>query len=241
MLRRGEVELAPHFAPKARRVIFLFQSGGPSQQDLFDYKPLLNERHGEELPESIRRGQRLTTMSSNQSTFPLARSIFKFAQHGGSGAWVSELLPNTAKIVDRLCIVRSLHTDAINHDPAITFFQTGSQLAGRPSIGAWLSHGLGRENDDLPAFVVLLTKNKGGQPLYARLWGNGFLPSRHQGVQLRPGADPVLYLNNPPGVTREGRRRMLDRLAELHRLQEQRTGDPAVAERIEQYEMAFRM
>jgi hypothetical protein len=237
----GATDRRRDHAPRARRLIFLFQSGGPSQLDLFDYKPLLNRRNGEELPDSVRRGQRLTTMSANQSTFPLAGSAFRFAQHGASGAWVSELLPHTAKIVDELCFVRSLHTEAINHDPAITFFQTGSQRAGRPSLGAWLSWALGRENDDLPAFCVLITRDKGGQPLYARLWGSGFLPSAHQGVQLRAGADPVLFLNDPPGVSRAARARLLARLHELHRLQLERTADPDIEERIARYELAFRM
>src|SRR3989442_523214 len=185
--------------------------------DLFDYKPVLNQMNGQELPASVRMGQRLTTISAFQSSLPIAGSLFKFKQHGRSGAWVSDLLPYTARIVDDLCLVRSMHTEAINHDPAITFFQTGSQQAGRPSMGAWLSYGLGSMNDNLPTFVVLISKNAtSDQPLYARLWGNGFLPSVHQGVQFRAGKDPVLYLNNPPGVTAESRRRMLDRLAELH-------------------------
>jgi uncharacterized protein (DUF1501 family) len=230
-----------HFQPRARRVIYLFMSGGPSQLDLFDYKPRLNDENGQELPDSVRRGQRLTGMSGNQASLPLAGSIFKFAQHGQEGVWVSELLPHTAQLVDQLCIVRSMHTEAINHDPAITFFQTGSQIAGRPSIGAWLSYGLGSANEDLPAFCVLVTKDKGGQPLYARLWGSGFLPTVHQGVQFRPGNSPVLYLENPPGVSSASRRNMLDRLNELHALQHAQTADPAVQARIEQYEMAFRM
>jgi hypothetical protein len=240
LLGAGRERLRNH-APRAKRLIFLFQSGGPSQLDLLDYKPLLNERHGQELPDSVRAGQRLTTMSSNQSTFPLAGSVFRFAQHGECGAWVSELLPHTAAIVDRLCIIRSLYTEAINHDPAITFFQTGSQRAGRPSLGAWLSWALGSENGDLPAFCVLITRDKGGQPLYARLWGSGFLPSAHQGVQLRAGADPVLFLSDPPGVSRAARERMLARLAELHRLQHERIGDPDIEARIARYELAFRM
>jgi hypothetical protein len=227
--------------PKARRVIYLFMSGGPSQLDLFDYKPLLNEKNGQELPDSVRQGQRLTGMSANQATLPLAGSIFKFQRQGQSGAWVSDLLPHTTKVVDELCLVKSMYTEAINHDPAITFFQTGSQVAGRPSMGAWLSYGLGSTNDNLPAFCVLVTKDKGGQPLYARLWGSGFLPSRHQGVQFRPGKDPVLYLNNPPGVSSQSRRSMLDRLRELHEIEYERTLDPAIRSRIAQYEMAFRM
>ena len=186
----GGILGAPHFAPKAKRIIYLFQSGGPAQQDLFDYKPKLNEEHGEQLPASIRAGQRLTGMSANQSSIPLAGSPFSFAQHGESGGWFSDLLPHTANIADDLCVVRSLFTEAINHDPAITFFQTGSQIAGRPSMGSWINYGLGSTNDNLPSFIVLVTKNKGGQPLYARLWGSGFLDSRHQGVQLRAGLSP---------------------------------------------------
>jgi hypothetical protein len=232
---------APHFKAKARRVVFLFQSGGPSQIDLFDYKPVLNQMNGKELPESVRMGQRLTGMSAHQSSLPLAGSIFQFKQHGKSGAWMSELLPHTAKIADELCLVKSLHTEAINHDPAITFFQTGSQQAGRPSMGSWLSYGLGSENQDLPAFCVLISQASRGQPLYSRLWGNGFLPSLHQGVQFRSGKDPVLYLNNPAGISEESRRKMLDRLAELHHLQYQDLGDPEINARVAQYEMAYRM
>ena len=232
----------PHFAPKAKRVIYLFMSGGPSQMDLFDYKPLLNQMNGQPLPDSVRQGQRLTGMSSNQASLPLAGSIFKFAQHGKSQAWVSDLLPNTARVADDLCFIKSMYTEAINHDPAITFFQTGSQLAGRPSIGSWLSYGLGSANENLPAFVVLISRNAtSDQPLYSRLWGNGFLPSTHQGVQFRAGKDPVLYLNNPPGVTAEGRRQMLDRLAELNHAQFEDTGDPELNARVAQYEMAYRM
>jgi hypothetical protein len=216
-------------------------SGGPSQMDLFDYKPLLNEKHGEELPDSVRQGQRLTGMSANQAALPLAGSVFQFQQHGQSGAWISELLPHTAKLADELCFLKSMHTEAINHDPAITFFQTGSQIAGRPSIGAWLSYGLGSANENLPAFCVLVTKDKGGQPLYERLWGSGFLPATHQGIQFRAGRDAVLYLSNPDGISAASRRRMLDRLRELHQLQYDRTLDAGVSARIEQYEMAFRM
>jgi uncharacterized protein (DUF1501 family) len=227
--------------PKAKRVIYLFMSGGPSQMDLFDYKPMLSEMNGQELPDSVRRGQRLTGMSGNQSTLPLAGSIFKFQQHGQSGAWLSELLPHTARCADDICFIKTMHTEAINHDPAITFFQTGSQIAGRPSIGSWLSYGLGSANENLPAFCVLVTKDKNGQPLYARLWGSGFLASGHQGVQFRPGRDPVLYLNNPPGISQASRRQMLDHLQQLHQLEFERTLDPAVEERIDQYEMAYRM
>jgi hypothetical protein len=231
----------PHHSPKAKRVIYLFQSGGPSQLETFDYKPLLNKMQGQQLPDSVRRGQRLTGMSGNQASLPLAGSIFKFAQHGKSGAWISELLPQTARIVDELAIVRSMYTEAINHDPAITFLQTGQQIAGRPSIGAWLSYGLGSDNDNLPAFVVLITRGKADQPLYSRLWGTGFLPSRYQGVQFRSGKDPVLYLNNPAGVDAVSRRNMLDRLRELHELELANTGDAELNTRIGQYEMAFRM
>jgi hypothetical protein len=231
----------PHHAPKAKRVIYLFMSGGPSQLDLFDHKPILNKMNGEDLPESVRMGQRLTGMSANQAKLPMAGSIFKFDRHGQSGAQISEILPHTARIADDLCIIRSLHTDAINHDPAITFLQTGSQLAGRPSMGSWLSYGLGSENDNLPAFCVLITRNKGGQPLYSRLWGNGFLPSIHQGVQFRAGKDPVLYLENPTGVTQQQRRQMLDRLRALNEIQMEKEKDPEIATRIAQYEMAYRM
>jgi hypothetical protein len=232
---------SPHVAPKAKRVIYLFMSGGPSQHDLFDHKPLLNKMNGQDLPASVRMGQRLTGMSAYQATLPMAGSHFKFARHGKSGAWVSELLPHTAKMVDELCFVKSLHTEAINHDPAITFFQTGSQLAGRPSMGSWLSYGLGSANENLPAFVVLISKDRIDQPLYARLWGNGFLPSIHQGVRFHSGKDPVLYLQNPPGVSDASRRRMLDRLAELHRIQFEDLGDPEINARVAQYEMAYRM
>jgi hypothetical protein len=231
----------PHFAPRAKRIIYLFMAGGPSQHDLFDHKPLLNERNGQDLPASVRMGQRLTGMSGNQATLPLAGSIFKFANHGKCGAPVSELMPWTAKMVDELCFIKSLNTEAINHDPAITFFQTGHQLAGRPSMGAWLSYGLGSVNQNLPGFVVLISKDRIDQPLYARLWGNGFLPSVHQGVQFRAGKDPVLFLKNPDGVSGASRRKMLDRLAELNAIQFQDVGDPEVNARVAQYEMAYRM
>jgi len=231
-----------HFAPRAKRVIYLFQNGGPSQMELFDHKPILEKRNGEELPESVRAGQRLTGMTSGQSSFPLAGSHYSFSKHGHSGAEISELLPYTSQIADELCIVRSMHTEAINHDPAITFFQTGSQQSGRPSIGSWISYGLGSENENLPAFTVLLSKGKGGsQPLYARLWGNGFLPSSHQGVQFRSGGEPVLFLDNPPGLNASDRRLMLDHLNELHTAQAEATGDPEIYSRIAQYEMAYRM
>jgi hypothetical protein len=230
-----------HVPPKAKRVIYLFQSGGPSQLDLFDHKPLLLERDGEQLPESVRGGQRLTGMSGNQSSIPLVGSPYRFDRHGDCGAWVSELLPWTAKIADRLCIVRTMHTESINHGPGVTFMQTGSQIPGRPSIGAWLDYGLGREQDDLPSFVVLITKNKTGQPLMSHLWGAGFLPPTHQAVRLRSGADPVLYVNNPPGVSAESRRRVLDGLRRLHEHQLESTPDAAIQARIDNYEMAFRM
>ncbi|MBM3823912.1 MAG: DUF1501 domain-containing protein [Verrucomicrobia bacterium] len=232
---------APHFAPRAKRVIYLFMSGGPSQLDLFDAKPLLNSMNGQDLPDSVRKGQRLTGMSANQSKLPLAGTHFRFQAHGQSGATVSELLPWTAKMADELCFIKSLHTEAINHDPAITFFQTGSQIAGRPSMGAWLSYGLGSLNRNLPAFVVLISKDRIDQPLYARLWGNGFLPSPHQGVQFRSGREPVLYLANPPGESSAHRRKMLDRWAELQALQLESVGDPEITARVAQYEMAFRM
>ena len=231
----------PHHAPKAKRIIYLFMSGGPSQLDLFDHKPKLNELNGQDLPESVRRGQRVTGMTAHQATLPMAGSIFKFAKHGKSEATVSELMPWTAKIADELCFIKSVHTEHINHDPAITFFQTGHQLAGRPSMGSWLSYGLGSANENLPAFVVLISKDRIDQPLYSRLWGNGFLPSTHQGVQFRSGGAPVLYLDNPPGIAADGRKLALDRLAELQQLQADDLGEPAVAERIAQYEMAFRM
>ncbi len=236
----GTIDL--HFAPKAKRVIYLFQSGGPSQLETFDYKPTLQQRFGEELPDSVRGGQRLTGMTAGQKSFPLAGSVFDFAQYGNSGAWVSELMPHTAKIVDELCFVKSMYTEAINHDPAITFFQTGSQQNGRPSIGSWISYGLGSDNKNLPAFCVLLSRGKeGGQPLYAKLWGSGFLPSLHQGVQFRSGKDPVLYLNDPPGMKKSSRRRMLDYLNELHDIQYEKVADPEINSRIAQYEMAYRM
>src|SRR5687767_15721709 len=232
---------APYVAPRAKRVIYLFMAGGPSQHDLFDHKPLLNTMNGQDLPDSVRMGQRLTGMSGNQATLPMAGSIFKFDKHGQCGADVSELMPWTAKVVDELCFIKSLHTEAINHDPAITFFQTGHQLAGRPSMGSWLSYGLGSANENLPAFVVLISKDRIDQPLYARLWGNGFLPSIHQGVQFRSGKDPVLYLQNPDGISAASRRKMLDRLAELHRIQFEDLGDPEINARVAQYEMAYRM
>ncbi|MDA0194973.1 MAG: DUF1501 domain-containing protein [Bacteroidetes bacterium] len=231
----------PHFTPKVKRVIYLFQSGAPSQLDLFDYKPLLAKMNGEELPESVRNGQRLTGMTSGQTSLPLAGSIFKFKQHGQNGAWMSELMPHTAKITDELCFIRSMYTEAINHDPAVTFIQTGSQFPGRPSIGSWMSYGLGSDNENLPGFVVLITKDKLGQPLYSRLWGNGFLPSEYQGVQFRAGKNPVLFLDNPPGVTEKNRRTQLDHLNTLQEIQHDQFEDPEIRARMSQYEMAYRM
>ncbi|HZN56862.1 MAG TPA: DUF1501 domain-containing protein [Planctomycetota bacterium] len=228
-------------APRARRVIYLFMAGGPSQLETLDPKPLLNARNGEDLPESVRRGQRLTGMSGNQARLPLAGSIFSFAERGRCGTPVSELLPHTGGVVDDLCVVRSVFTEAINHDPAITFLQTGSQLSGRPSIGSWLTYGLGSDNANLPAFVVLITRGKVDQPLYSRLWGNGFLPSRYQGVQFRAGKEPVLYLSNPKGFSVEARRRMLDRIRQIHEIERETFADPELDAKIAQYEMAFRM
>ncbi len=232
----------PHHAPKAKRVVYLFQSGGPSQIDLFDHKPALAGIHGSDLPDSIRKGQRLTGMTAAQTSFPVASSRFAFAKHGQSGMELSELLPHTASIADRIALVRSMHTEQINHDPAITFLQTGHQLAGRPSIGAWLAYGLGSENKNLPAFVAMISRgNKAGQPLYSRLWGSGFLPTRYQGVKFRSGQDPVLYLSNPDGFDRDDRRQYLDQLAAMNRIRLSQYGDPEIETRIEQYEMAFRM
>ncbi|HLJ56704.1 MAG TPA: DUF1501 domain-containing protein [Chthonomonadaceae bacterium] len=231
----------PHFPPKAKRIIYLFQSGGPAQQDLFDNKPLLNEKWGEPLPDSVRGSQRLTGMSANQAVLPMAGSIFKFGRHGKGGIELSELLPHTAGIADEMCVVRSMWTEAINHDPAITFFQTGSQIAGRPSMGSWVSYGLGSSNENLPAFVVLVTAGGGDQPLYSRLWGNGFLDSRFQGVQFRSGKEPVLYLSDPEGLSTHGRRSMLDTLKRLNEEQYVREMDPEIEARVAQYEMAYRM
>ncbi len=240
----GSLPGLPHHATKAKRIIYLFQSGAPSQMDLFDPKPQMEAQQGKDLPESIRQGQRLTTMTSGQKNFPVASSIFKFAQHGQSGMWFSELMPHMSKLADKWCMIRSMHTEAINHDPAITFCQTGSQLAGRPSIGSWVSYGLGSENKDLPAYVVLTSFGSGrkdDQPLYDRLWGAGFLSSKHQGVKFRNAGDAVLYLSNPPGVTTDLRRSTLDRLASLNQQHHARIGDPEIQSRIAQYEMAFRM
>ena len=232
-----------HHAAKAKRVIYLFMSGGPSQLDLFDHKPLLNKMHGEELPDSVRQGQRLTGMSANQASLPLAGSAFKFSKHGQSGMEISEILPYTSKIADDLCLIRSLHTEAINHDPAITFFQTGSQLAGRPSIGSWISYGLGSVNKNLPSYIVLTSRggSSDAQPLYSRLWASGFLPTEHSGVKLRSSGDPVHYLSNPPGIDSHIRRDILDDLKMLNEKQSSVIGDPEINSRIAQYEMAFRM
>ncbi|MBT6495517.1 MAG: DUF1501 domain-containing protein, partial [Planctomycetaceae bacterium] len=232
-----------HFAPKAKRVIYLFQSGAPSQIDTFDHKPTLEKLDGKNLPDSIRGGQRLTGMTSGQKAFPAAKSFMPFRQHGNSGQWISDLLPWHAKIADEMCIVRSMYTEAINHDPAMTFFQTGHQQPGRPSLGAWASYGLGSESDSLPAFVVLLNKNtdQQAQPLYARLWGSAFLPSNHQGVKLRSSGDPVLYLNDPTGAKLPDRRKLLDGISKLNALRQAEVGDPEIATRIAAYEMAYRM
>ena len=232
-----------HFPAKAKRVIYLCQSGAPSQIDTFDYKPSLEKLDGQNLPDSIRGGQRLTGMTSGQESFPAAKSFLPFRQHGESGQWISDLLPWHGRIADDICIIRSMYTEAINHDPAITFFQTGHQQPGRPSLGAWLSYGLGSESESLPAFVVLLDKNTDtqAQPLYARLWGSAFLPSNHQGVKLRSSGDPVLYLNDPTGADRADRRRLLDGIAKLNELRRQEVGDPEIDTRIAAYEMAFRM
>ena len=232
----------PNFAPKAKRVIYLFQNGAPSQLDLFDYKPLLQQMHGQDLPASIRMGQRLTGMTADQKKFPLAGTVFKFDRYGQSGAYISELLPYTAKIADDICIVKTIFTEAINHDPALTFFQTGAQVGNRPSMGAWVSYGLGTENKNLPSFCVLLSKGKGnGQGVYSKLWTNGFLDSTYQGVQFSSGENPVLYLNNPDGIDRGDRRKMLDKLAELNDESYKQFGDPEISAKIKQYELAYRM
>lgn len=230
------------FAPKAKRIIYLFQNGAPSQLESFDYKPKLKEMLGQELPDSVRGGQRLTGMTANQSSFPLVGSFSDFKQYGQSGAWISDLFPFTSRIVDDLCIVRSMHTEAINHDPALTFFQTGAQQGNRPSMGAWLSYGLGSENKNLPAFTVLLSRGIGnGQGVYSKLWTNGFLDSVHQGVQFSSGEDPVLYLKDPKGMTRNERRVMLDHISQLNEKSYEKFGDPEIRSKIQQYEMAYRM
>jgi len=234
----------PHFPPTAKRIIYLFQSGGPSTLELFDYKPMLEKWSGTDLPASVRNGQRLTSMTATQTSFPIAPSIFKFAKHGQSGAWVSELLPETAKVVDDLCFIKSVYTEQINHDPATTFAQTGFQLAGRPSLGAWLSYGLGTENKDLPAFVVMVSIPKvapASQPLADRLWGTGFLPTRYQGVKLRSTGDPVLYISDPPGFERSQRERFVSDLEKFNGMRYEEYNDPEINTRVAQYEMAFRM
>jgi Protein of unknown function (DUF1501) len=232
----------PHFAPKAKRVIYLFQNGAPSQLETFDYKPLLVKMMGQEMPASLRMGQRLTGMTSGQTKFPLVGSRFAFNQHGQHGAWISEVLPNIASIADDICIIRTMHTEAINHDPALTFIQTGAQQGNRPSMGAWLSYGLGSDNQNLPAYCVLLSRGRGnGQGVYSKLWSNGFLDSMHQGVQFSNSEERVLFIDDPAGMDREGRRRMLDRLAELNGMAHEEFGDPEIKAKIEQYEMAYRM
>ncbi len=243
--RTGGLPGLPHFAPTAKRCIYLHMMGAPPQMDLLDYKPAMKDWYDKDLPESIRQGQRLTTMTSGQARFPIAPSVFEFAQHGQSGAWISELLPRTASMADDICIIRSMQTDAINHEPAITFIQTGREVAGRPCIGSWISYGLGSLNRDLPTFVVMNAERShpkaGQQAISAKLWSSGFLSPAHAGVSLRAGGDPVLYVSNPGGVTKAVRRRMLDGLAELNQMQHERIGDPETLARIEQYEMAFRM
>jgi len=233
-----------HFAPRAKRVIYLFMSGGPSHIELFDYKPRLQEYHGSELPGSVRMGQRITGMTSGQKSFPCVYPMFKFRQFGRSGTWISELLPHIGSIVDDICIIKTVNTEAINHDPGVTFIQTGAQQPGRPSMGAWLSYGLGSENQDLPGFIVMISQgsgNKTDQPLFSRLWGSGFIPSEHQGVRFRSGADPVLYLSDPDGIDRETRRNMLDGVQKLNQMAHEAFGDPEINTRIQQYEMAYRM
>lgn len=232
----------PHFAPKAKRVIYLFQNGAPSQLETFDYKPKLRQMQGQDLPASVRGGQRLTGFTANQASLPLVGSFVDFKQYGESRAWISDLLPHTAKIVDELCIIKSMHTEAINHDPAITFFQTGAQQGNRPSMGSWLSYGLGNENKNLPSFTVLISRGIGNsQGVYSKLWSNGFLDSIHQGVQFSKGEDPVLYLRDPEGLNRTDRRKMLDKLSQLNQMSYDEMGDPEINVKIKQYEMAYRM
>ncbi|MEO0338096.1 MAG: DUF1501 domain-containing protein [Bacteroidota bacterium] len=247
-LWKGGEELAalpiglPQFAPKAKRIIYLFQNGAPSQLETFDYKPMLRERHGEDLPASIRGEQRLTGMTSGQDRFPMVGSKFDFAQHGENGIWISELFPHIASVANELCVIKTMHTEAINHDPALTFMQTGAQQGNRPSMGAWLSYGLGSENKNLPNYTVLLSRGKGnGQGVYSKLWTNGFLDSVHQGIQFSASEEAVHYLENPAGSDRESRRRMLDKLAQLNEMSYQEFGDPEIHAKIQQYEMAYRM
>lgn len=230
-----------HFPASAKRIIYLFQSGGPSQLELFDYKPEMAKWHGTEIPDSVRGTQRNSGMVTNQSTFPLVHSFAGFGQHGKNGTWVSELLPHTAGVIDEVCLIKSMYTEAINHEPAVIFMQTGSQISGRPSMGSWLSYGLGSENENMPAFVVLVSQGKGSQPLNAQSWGSGFLPSYHQGVQFRAGKEPVLYLNNPAGIDMEHRRQALDYIRALNEIQAKKWGDPEIESKINQYEMAYRM
>ncbi|HSF54469.1 MAG TPA: DUF1501 domain-containing protein [Algoriphagus sp.] len=238
----GLMRALPHFAPKAKRIIYLFQNGAPSQLETFDYKPLLNKNFGQELPESIRAGQRLTGMTAGQSSFPLVGSYFGFNQYGQSRAWISSLFPHISSVVDDLLIVKSMHTEAINHDPALTFFQTGAQVGNRPSMGSWLSYGLGSENANLPAFCVLLSRGKGnGQGVYSKLWSNGFLDATHQGVQFSNSEDPVLYLSDPDGMSRNQRRKMIDQIAAMNELNYQEFNDPQINAKVQQYEMAYRM
>jgi hypothetical protein len=234
----------PHFKPKAKHIIYLHMVGGPAQMDLYDYKPKMQEYYDKDLPESVRNGQRLTTMTSGQARFPIAPSMFKFAQHGKCGMWVSELLPNTAKMVDDMCFIRSMHTDAINHEPAITYMQTGNQVTGRPCLGAWVSYGLGSMNRDLPTFVVLVAQPSNTeqvQAISARLWQSGYLPGEHAGCSFRSGGDPILYINNPPGVDAKIRRTTLDGLKALNEMTYKTVGDDETHTRIQQYELAFRM
>jgi hypothetical protein len=240
--KNGGLPGLPHFAPKAKRVIYLFMAGGPSHIDTWDYKPALEQLHGQELPDSVRGGQRITGMTSGQKSFPVVKSHFDYSQHGQCGRWVSSLLPYTAGIVDDIAVVKSLNTEAVNHDPAITFINTGTQQPGKPSMGAWLSYGLGSANQNMPAYIVMISRGKGNlQALYSRLWGSGFLPAEHQGVKLRGSGDPILYLANPNGITRGDRRHALDTLARLNAAHHDRFGDPEIQARISQYEMAFRM
>jgi hypothetical protein len=241
MMGRGDL---PHFAPKAKRVIYMFQSGGPSHIDLLDYSPRMQELHGKELPSSIRQGQRLTGMTSGQKNFPVCASVSPMKQRGNCGRWMSDLIPHTAGIADKITVINSMHTEAINHDPGITLINTGSQIPGRPSVGAWASYGLGSLNANMPAYMVLISQGNGknpGQPIFSRLWGSGFLPSNHQGVLMRSAGDPLLYLNDPKGLDRSTRREMLDDLAVLNKGSDERFGDPEIQTRISQYEMAYRM
>jgi hypothetical protein len=240
----GAQEIAPHFAPKAKHLIYLFMNGGASQMDLYDYKPKMEEMFDKDLPPSIINGQRLTTMTSGQARFPVAPSMFKFKQHGQSGAWISELLPNIAKHADKISFIKSVHTEAINHDPAVTYICTGAQIPGKASLGSWLSYGLGSENDNLPSFIVMTpswSAKREAQALYNRLWGSGFLPTRYQGVWFRLKGDPVLYLSDPPGVSRETRRQMLEAVVRMNAREYAQDGDPETQGRIAQYEMAFKM